>query len=202
MEWKRNVKALVPAKVQYVITVEFLCWLNLHIVRTLRWIGAVNSGLLSSPFLKYLNRKSVLKIRLSICIRNFAPLNDHLNIPKWIYILASKSPTNETFSCKNRENLRHRKSHTLASLTLSPTALGFSKAYSSKHKRAKNLRKKLQLSDDTLRLFYNIGNFHIWPCLIAISFQSQNPCHNKSTQKEAPQRSDLACREGGMSYRF
>jgi hypothetical protein len=33
--------------------------------------------------------------------------------------------------------------------------LGFSKAYSSKHKRAKNL-KKLQLSDIICRLFYNI----------------------------------------------
>ncbi len=52
-----------------------------------------------------------------------------------------------------------------------------------------------------LRLFYNIRNFHIWPSLIAISFQSQNPCHNKSTQQEAPQTFDLACREGGMTHR-
>ncbi len=37
--------------------------------------------------------------------------------------------------------------------------------------------------------------------MIAISFQSQNPCQNKSTQEEAPQRSDLAYREGGMTHR-
>ncbi len=90
-------------------------------------------------------------------------------------------------------------------LTLSLTVLGpigprVFKGIQLKAKRAKNL-KKLQLSDDILRLFYNIRNFHIWPSLIAISFQIQNPCHNKSTQQEAPQRSDLACREGGMTHR-
>jgi hypothetical protein len=79
--------------------------------------------------------------------------------------------------------------------------LGFSKAYSSKHKRALKKFEKLQLSDDILRLFYNIRNLHIWPSLTAISFQSQNPCHYKSTQQEAHQRSDLACREGGMTHR-
>ncbi len=79
-------------------------------------------------------------------------------------------------------------------LTLSLTALGPS---------IKELKicKKLQLPDDIVRLIYNIRNFHIWPSLIAISFQIQNPCHNKSTQQEAPQRSDLACREGGMTHR-
>ncbi len=50
-----------------------------------------------------------------------------------------------------------------------------------------------------------IVSFHAFsysaPSLTAISFQSQNLCHNKSTQQEAPQRSDLACREGGMTHR-
>ncbi len=39
------------------------------------------------------------------------------------------------------------------------------------------------------------------PSLIANSLQSQNPCHNKSTQHMAPQRSDLASVEGGMTHR-
>ncbi len=87
-------------------------------------------------------------------------------------------------------------------LAPSLTALGpirprVSKAYSSKHKRAKKFEHKLQLSDIILRLFYNIRNLRIGPSLTAIIFQSQNLCHNKSTQQEVTQRSDLACREGG-----
>ncbi len=90
----------------------------------------------------------------------------------------------------------------VCSLTLSPTALGhiwprlfignFSKCpymwlvpYSS------------CLSTKPFRLFYNIRNLNIWPNLTAISFQSQNLCHNKSTQHMDPQRSELASREGG-----
>ncbi len=77
--------------------------------------------------------------------------------------------------------------------------LGFQRHTAQSIKELK-IWKKLQLSDDILRLFYNIRNLHIWHST-AISLQSQNPCHNKSTQQEAPQRSDLACRGGGMTHR-
>ncbi len=84
-------------------------------------------------------------------------------------------------------------------LTLSPTALGSIQGFQLTAQSIKALKicKKLLLSDFILRLFYNIRNLHIWPILTAISFQSQNLCHNKSTQQMAPQRSDLASREGG-----
>jgi hypothetical protein len=46
----------------------------------------------------------------------------------------------------------------------------------------------------------SIKELKIWK--LAISFQSQNPCHNKSTQHMAPQRSDLAFREGVWLIEF
>jgi hypothetical protein len=53
------------------------------------------------------------------------------------------------------------------------------------------------LSED----YFIILEISILPSLTAISFQSQNLCHNKSTQHMAPQRSDLASLEGGMTHK-
>ncbi len=88
-------------------------------------------------------------------------------------------------------------------LTLSPTALGpiwpmVQRLTAQSIKELKKI-KKLQLSDIILRLFYYNINLHILPSLTAISFQSQNLCHNKSTQRMGPQRSDLASVEGGIT---
>ncbi len=71
-------------------------------------------------------KKILLKIRLSIRIRNFAAPNEPLNITKNL-ILTLKSPPIETLWCKNHQNPSDRKSHTWAHLMSS--LLVFNRVY-------------------------------------------------------------------------
>ena len=68
-------------------------------------------------FLALTYKKSLLKNRLSICVRNFAHLNEPLNIFEKKFNFKPRSrPHVETLWCKNQENPSDRKSHTWAPL--------------------------------------------------------------------------------------
>ncbi len=87
----------------------------------------LTNGLKSSTdkksFLALTLKKNLLKNRLSIRVRNFAPLNEPLNIFFLIFLFLPRNrPHVETLGCKNKENPRDRKSHTWAPInkTLPP----------------------------------------------------------------------------------
>jgi hypothetical protein len=63
------------------------------------------------------HKKNLLKNRLSIRVRNFAPLNEPLNIVIKNSILTPSRPHIETLWCKNQENPSDQKSHTWAPLS-------------------------------------------------------------------------------------
>jgi hypothetical protein len=65
--------------------------------------------------------KNLLKNRLSICVRNFAPLNEPLNIFYFFLFLPRSRPHGETLWCKNQENPSDRISHAWAPLMLLAT---------------------------------------------------------------------------------
>jgi hypothetical protein len=60
--------------------------------------NGLNSSTEKKNFWPQLRKKTLLKNRLSIRIRNFAPLNEPLNIFNiFIFILTSNSPTRRDF---------------------------------------------------------------------------------------------------------
>ncbi len=62
-------------------------------------------------------KKNLLKNRLIMRVRNFAPLNKTPNIFIKFFILTPKSPSHkETLWCINHQNPSNRKSHTWAPL--------------------------------------------------------------------------------------
>jgi hypothetical protein len=67
-------------------------------------------------FFAQTQKNILLKIRLSIRVRNFAAPNEPLTIKKQTFILIQKSPPIETLWCKNHQNPSYRKSHTWAPL--------------------------------------------------------------------------------------
>jgi hypothetical protein len=60
------------------------------------------------------SEKNLLKNRQSIRLRNFAPLNEPLNILNFFFFLPRSRPHIETLWCKNQENPSDRISHAWA----------------------------------------------------------------------------------------
>jgi hypothetical protein len=101
------------------------------------------------------------------------------------WLLAAVQPKKAASAAQYLNNQRNKEKGIYWFLNPLPDGPRSNRPYGFQRNTAQSIKelkiwKKLQLSDDILTLFYNIRNFHIWPSLIAISFQSQNQCHNKS----------------------
>ena len=63
------------------------------------------------------NLKNLLENKLSIRVRNFAPLNEPRNVEEIVFLFLPPNHLPRTLWCKNQENPSDRKSHTWAPFT-------------------------------------------------------------------------------------